>query len=78
MNVVLYSDHNPLFNESFFFQVSPQAMADRVIKVEHTIDTKLLYWITYIDDDILSHLYKIVSKAPVRHICRYNVGGGEG
>ena len=28
-----FSDHNPIFNECFFFQVSPQDMVDRILKV---------------------------------------------
>ena len=28
-----FSDHNPIFNECFFFQVSPRDMVDRILKV---------------------------------------------
>jgi len=29
-----FSDHNPIFNECFFFQVSPQDMAERILKLK--------------------------------------------
>ena len=28
-----FSDHNPVFNETFYFQTSPRDMGERVLKV---------------------------------------------